>query len=228
MRGADVGAVRERREALHVHAEQPRERVRLGLAELGELPGDVLHRAVPLAQLRAEAGYAGCGGAGRRGVPVGGEAVGQGAGPRLGSLAGGLDPGSVVLLELPGALLGEGADRLSPEGGAQVAAGRTTPGRRTRPTSSRGPARWRRNGGRGGRGRGGRRGTSQTATSPSAASASRWRRTAAGVRPSRSARTARAHRPLPRARPGRPGHACARRAPPVRPRARRRPPCRPP
>ncbi len=44
-------ALRERGEALDVHAEQSREGLALGLAEVGELGGDVLHRAVTLAQL---------------------------------------------------------------------------------------------------------------------------------------------------------------------------------
>ena len=52
MRRAHVVAVGQRGQALHVHSEQTRERVRLCLAQLGELPGDVLHRAVPLAELR--------------------------------------------------------------------------------------------------------------------------------------------------------------------------------
>ena len=46
-------AVGEGRQALDVDAEQARERLGLGLAELGELGGDVLHRAVALAQLDA-------------------------------------------------------------------------------------------------------------------------------------------------------------------------------
>src|SRR5450631_42936 len=48
-RGADVLAVGKGRQALDVDPEQARERVRLGVTELGELSCDVLHRAVALA-----------------------------------------------------------------------------------------------------------------------------------------------------------------------------------
>ena len=46
-------AVGQGGQALDVDAEQARERLGLGLAELGELGGDVLHRAVALAELDA-------------------------------------------------------------------------------------------------------------------------------------------------------------------------------
>ncbi len=46
-------ASREGREALDVDAEQSRERVGLGLAQLGELSRDMMHRAVTLAHLYA-------------------------------------------------------------------------------------------------------------------------------------------------------------------------------
>lgn len=50
-RGADVLAVGERGKALDVDSEQARERVGLGVTELRELGRNVLHRAMPLAQL---------------------------------------------------------------------------------------------------------------------------------------------------------------------------------
>ena len=46
-------AVGQGGQALDVDAEQAGERLGLGLAELGELGRDVLHRAVPLAELDA-------------------------------------------------------------------------------------------------------------------------------------------------------------------------------
>ncbi len=51
-------AVRQGGQALDVDAEQARERLGLGLAELGELGGDVLDRAVTLTQLNPGAGDA--------------------------------------------------------------------------------------------------------------------------------------------------------------------------
>ena len=66
VRGADVAAAGQRREALHVHAEQPRERPRLGLAQLrgtrarrpapGSGPGTAAWR-MPPGTGRAEAAY---------------------------------------------------------------------------------------------------------------------------------------------------------------------------
>ena len=121
MRGADVVAVGERGQALDVYPEQAGERVGLGLAELGELPRDVLHRAVPLTQLRAEPRYAGGGRPDRGGVAVGGQGLGEGFRARRNGLAGRLDPRPVPALELAEALLGEGADGAVAEAGAQVA-----------------------------------------------------------------------------------------------------------
>ena len=46
-------ALGEGGQSLDVDAEEARERLGLGLAQLGELGGDVLHRAVTLAQLDA-------------------------------------------------------------------------------------------------------------------------------------------------------------------------------
>ena len=53
--------------------------MRLGLAELGELGGDLLHRAVALAELDRAGARSGPRG---RGVPVAGEPVGEGLGAR--------------------------------------------------------------------------------------------------------------------------------------------------
>lgn len=57
-RGADVLAVGERGKALDMDPEQARERVGLGVTELRELGRDVLHRAMPLAQLHTGQGRA--------------------------------------------------------------------------------------------------------------------------------------------------------------------------
>ena len=85
-------AVGQGGQALDVDAEQARERLGLGLAELGELGGDVLHRAVPLAQLDAGelAGAGGADGAGGRRVAVGVERVDEGAGAGGGVVARGV------------------------------------------------------------------------------------------------------------------------------------------
>ena len=75
-------AVGEGGQALDVDAEQARERLGLGLAELRELGGDVLHRAVALAELDAgELARAGrADRAGGRGVAVVDERVDEGLG----------------------------------------------------------------------------------------------------------------------------------------------------
>jgi hypothetical protein len=67
-------------QALDVDAEQARERLGLGLAELRELGGDVLHRAVALAELDAgeRAGTGRADGACGRRVAVGVQRVDQG------------------------------------------------------------------------------------------------------------------------------------------------------
>ena len=49
--GADVLTVGQGGQALHVHPEQFGERLRLGLTQLRELGGDLLHGTVPLTQL---------------------------------------------------------------------------------------------------------------------------------------------------------------------------------
>ncbi len=54
--GADAVAVGDGGEPLHVAAEHPADRLGLGLAQLGELVGDVGDRAVLLAQLLAHHG----------------------------------------------------------------------------------------------------------------------------------------------------------------------------
>src|SRR6185295_4656409 len=66
---ADVLTMGKRREALNMPAEQPCEHLGLGLAQLREGRGDVLHRAVALAQLDATGAH----GPGARGVPVRGQ-----------------------------------------------------------------------------------------------------------------------------------------------------------
>jgi hypothetical protein len=101
--GADAVAVRDGREALHVHVEQPPEGGGLGVAELRELRGHVAHRAVVLAQLDAEAVL----GRGGR-VPV----VGQRVGERRRSIGDGdvAQPVGVAVLQLGAAGLGEALD----------------------------------------------------------------------------------------------------------------------
>jgi hypothetical protein len=57
--GADVLAMGKGRQALDMDSEQARERIGLGVTELWELGCDVLHRAVPLAQLHSGQGRTG-------------------------------------------------------------------------------------------------------------------------------------------------------------------------
>ena len=150
----------------------------------GNSRGDVLHRAVTLAQL----GAAGAHRAGAGGVAVGGQRRGQGVGAGRDVAAGGLDDRGVARLELgdPGArrtarprparLVGQEPQR----DGGQVVVRR---GQRCVAGVGRG-----RRPGPGGRGRAGRRRRlERCATRPSASRLSRCRRTAALVRPSRSA-----------------------------------------
>ena len=61
VRGAHAVAAGDGGESLDVGAEQPREDLGLGLAQLRELRGDVRHRAVVLAQLLAGTGLCGRG-----------------------------------------------------------------------------------------------------------------------------------------------------------------------
>ena len=115
-RRADVVTVREGGQALHVHAQDLGERGTLGLAELGVARRDVLHRAVPLAQL-----YAGERGSLRDGTRRGGKALtGQGAcegvGAGVGVVTGGLDGGTDAVGQLAGTFLRDGDEcLLSPE-----------------------------------------------------------------------------------------------------------------
>src|ERR1700733_4108356 len=89
VRGADPIAVRDGGQPLHGGTEEPGERLRLRLAQLGELSGHVRHRAVMLAQLLAPPGArarvgtgAGAGRAARGGrVAVRGQRLGQGGNP---------------------------------------------------------------------------------------------------------------------------------------------------
>ena len=139
-RGAHVLSSRERGQPLHVHAEQPRERVGLGLAQLRELLGHVLDRAVPLAQLYAGR-LASADGPGGRREPVPAERPDERLGPgtRVGADAGQLD--GIPLLEPGDALASEGRHRLRPDGGVQEAqrlgGEQTVPGRQ-RVVTSRG------------------------------------------------------------------------------------------
>ena len=73
MGGADAVAVGDGGEALHVRAEDPGERLGLGLAQLRKGGRHMSHRAVVLAQLRAAAGQL----VHRRGVPVRGQRGGE-------------------------------------------------------------------------------------------------------------------------------------------------------
>ena len=113
-------APREGGETLHVHAEQAREGVGLGLAEGGELGGGVLHRAVALAEL--DAGQA----ARTDGSGGGGEAVlaerldeGGGACGRVGARVG--EPNGIPLLERRDAAAREVGDGPRAGGGLEEA-----------------------------------------------------------------------------------------------------------
>ena len=98
--GADVVAVGQGGQALDVDAEQAGERLGLGLAELGELGRDVLHRAVALAELDAgERPAPAVPRAGRRSVAVVVERVDEGRGAGGGVVARGVDAVGVALLE---------------------------------------------------------------------------------------------------------------------------------
>ncbi len=70
--GADTVAVGDGGQSLDVPAEQPREDLGLGLAQLGELLGHVRDRAVVLAELLAGTGLHGGGG-----IAVGGQRLGE-------------------------------------------------------------------------------------------------------------------------------------------------------
>ena len=109
VRGADVAAAGQRREALHVHAEQPRERPRLGLAQLrgtrarrpapGSGPGTAAWPCRP-GTGRAEAAY-----------PSAASPSASDADARGDVVAGGGDGVGVPLLEVADALLREALRR---------------------------------------------------------------------------------------------------------------------
>ena len=93
--------------ALNVNTEQARERVGLGVAELWELCRDVLHRAMPLAQLHTGKGRALTDGSGGRRETVGGQCRGQRLGACRDVLAGVGELRGIPLLGVVAALLGE-------------------------------------------------------------------------------------------------------------------------
>ena len=86
-----------------------------------ELPGDVTHRAVALAQLDGEGPVSDVAHRGR--VTVESQGVRQGAGPLRGVPAGRLDDGGVAALEVTAPGRGEGVDRLVPGHLGQVVQG---------------------------------------------------------------------------------------------------------
>ena len=93
-------------------SEQARERVCLGVTELGELGCDVLHRAVALAQLDSGQRCALSHGAGGGGKTIGCQGGREHLGPRGDILVGGGELGGIPLLELGDALTGEGVHGL--------------------------------------------------------------------------------------------------------------------
>ena len=196
--GADPVAVGDGGQPLDVAAEHPADRLGLGLAQLGELVGDVGDRAVLLAELlarpgtsRTDAAYpssvntwartsagssSGCSRRRRRR-----SAASMNATRRVGEL-----PDGVVA-----AGLGQEAQRLRGEVVVllveAVAAGLGQREDLGRAAAARGVP-WLRG--------------SRASTTPSSSSWSRWRRTAAGVRSSRSASAGRGGRAVVEDRPG--------------------------
>src|SRR5437667_7555218 len=113
VRGADAVAVRDRSEPLHRRAEQPAERLGFGLAQLRELGRHVRDRAVVLAELLAGFGPRAADSgrrAGRRGVTVGGQGLGERLDP-AGQVAPG-HRGRVPALEVRDLPAGELGDRV--------------------------------------------------------------------------------------------------------------------
>jgi hypothetical protein len=102
VRRADSVAVRDRRQALDVGAEQLLERARLGLAQFGEFRRHMSDRAVVLAELHTDGGTLD-----RRSVTVGAERLGQGLGP-LGNRRAGVDVDGEQVGKTGGAVLGKG------------------------------------------------------------------------------------------------------------------------
>jgi len=114
--GADMVAVGQGREPLDMDPEEPREGVGLRVTELRELGGDVLDRAVPLAQLEATgtrtADDRPCAG----GISVAGQRHDERGHPvpRIVTHSGELD--RIPLLDLRDPLLGERGHRLRTDG----------------------------------------------------------------------------------------------------------------
>src|SRR4051812_42348200 len=106
--------MRDRGEPLHVPADEPADRFRFCLAQCRELLGDVLDRAVVLADLYADAAVVD-----GRGVAVVAERLGQRRGALIQRQGG--DLGGVARLPLSDALPGEVLDRALTRGLAQVA-----------------------------------------------------------------------------------------------------------
>lgn len=111
-RGADVLAVGERGKALDMDSEQARERVGLGVTELRELCCDVLHRAMPLAQLHTGQGRALSNGSGGGGETVRDQCGRKRVRTDSDVIAGGGQLRGIALFELGAALAGELAHRV--------------------------------------------------------------------------------------------------------------------
>ena len=100
----------EGRQALDMDSEQARERVSLGVTELWELGCDVLHWAVPLAQLHSGQGRSLSHGPGGCGVTLGAQCVCQYVRPRSNVPPSRRQLGGVLPLELSNAFTGKLAD----------------------------------------------------------------------------------------------------------------------
>lgn len=109
-------AVGQGREPLDVDPEEPGEGVGLRVTELGELRGDVLDRAVPLAQLEATGARTADDRTGAGGIPVAGQRSDERgrAVPRIVTDSGELE--RIPLLDLRDPLLGERGHRLGTDG----------------------------------------------------------------------------------------------------------------
>ena len=93
-------------------ADEAGDRLRLGIAQLVELSGDISNRTVALTQLDGEGAVPDVANRGR--VPVEGEGISQGARPLGGILAGRLDDGGVAALQVTSPGCGEESTALSP------------------------------------------------------------------------------------------------------------------